>query len=101
MPENHLSVDQLSKSFNERVLLDKITFGIDRGQKVALVGVNGCGKSTLLKILAGLEDVDGGEFNFQKDLQKAVVQHFQCRFSLAGKAQTNAHTVTVKVPIKR
>jgi len=58
---NYLSVDSISKSFNERVLFKDLSFGIAQGEKVALVGVNGSGKSTLLKILAGLEQPDTGE----------------------------------------
>ena len=73
MPVNHLSAERLSKSFNERVLFQELTFGIEQGQKVALVGVNGCGKSTLLKILAGQETADGGQLSFQKDLQVAYL----------------------------
>lgn len=68
MPVNHLSVEKLSKSFNEKVLFENLTFGLEQGQKVALVGINGCGKSTLLKILAGLEAQDDGIVSFQKDL---------------------------------
>ena len=50
---NHLSVEQLSKSFLEQPLFNDLTFGVSQGQKIALVGKNGCGKSTLLKIIAG------------------------------------------------
>jgi len=58
---NYLSVDGISKSFNERVLFKEISFGIAQGEKVALVGVNGSGKSTLLKMIAGLDVPDTGE----------------------------------------
>ena len=56
---NYLSVEQLSKSYNEQALFKALTFGISQGQKVALVGKNGCGKSTLLKIIGGLEVPEG------------------------------------------
>ena len=49
---NVLSIDKISKSFNEKVLFEDATFGVDQGQKIALVGVNGCGKSTLLKMIS-------------------------------------------------
>ncbi|HSI74275.1 MAG TPA: ABC-F family ATP-binding cassette domain-containing protein [Lunatimonas sp.] len=58
---NYLSVENLSKSFGERKLFEKISFGIDQGQKVALVGINGAGKSTLMKIIMGLEVPDEGK----------------------------------------
>ncbi|MEQ9302503.1 MAG: ABC-F family ATP-binding cassette domain-containing protein [Marinoscillum sp.] len=70
---NHLSVENLAKSFDERQLFKELTFGLDQGQKAALVGVNGCGKSTLLKIIAGLEVPDRGEVSFRKGVRVAMV----------------------------
>lgn len=66
---NYLSVEQLSKSYNEQALFDNLTFGINQGQKVALVGKNGCGKSTLLKIIGGLESADSGRVVFRKGVK--------------------------------
>ena len=66
---NYLSVEQLSKSFHEQPLFNNITFGINQGQKVALVGKNGCGKSTLLKIIAGEEKADTGNVVFRKGIK--------------------------------
>lgn len=66
---NYLSVEQLSKSFNEQSLFNGLTFGIRQGQKVALVGKNGCGKSTLLRIIGGLEAPDSGKVVFRKDIK--------------------------------
>jgi len=65
---NYLSVEQLSKSFNEQPLFNNLTFGISQGQKVALVGKNGCGKSTLLKIIGNLEAPDSGKVVFRKGI---------------------------------
>ena len=65
---NVLSVDHVGKSFNEKVLFEDATFGIDQGQKIALVGVNGCGKSTLLKMIAKIEQADSGEISFNKQI---------------------------------
>lgn len=70
---NYLSVESLSKSYNEKQLFDGITFGLQQGQKAALVGVNGCGKSTLLKIIAGAEKQDKGEVSFRKGLRVAFL----------------------------
>ena len=64
-----VSVENLSKSYNEKELFDEITFGIDQGQKVALVGINGCGKSTLLNVISGKESPDSGIVSFQKDVR--------------------------------
>ncbi|PKM88633.1 MAG: ABC transporter [Firmicutes bacterium HGW-Firmicutes-12] len=57
---NILSIENLAKSYGERLLHDNLTFGIDENDKIGLVGVNGTGKSTLLKIIAGLETQDLG-----------------------------------------
>lgn len=71
-PMNYLSVENLSKTFGDRTILDRISFGLTQGQKVALVGVNGSGKSTLLKILTGIASPDKGEVVFRNDI---VVRH--------------------------
>ncbi len=71
---NYLSVDNISKSFGERVLFKDISFGIEQGQKVALVGVNGSGKTTLLKILAGLEVPERGEVVINNEVKIAYLE---------------------------
>lgn len=57
---NILSADDISKRFGEKDILTNVSFGIDRSDRIALVGVNGTGKSTLLKMVAGLEQPDSG-----------------------------------------
>ena len=57
---NYLSVENISKSYGLKTLFTDITFGIEKGQKIAFIAKNGTGKSTLLKVLAGLEGKDGG-----------------------------------------
>jgi len=58
---NILTAENLTKSYGEKVLFDDISFGIDEGEKIGIIGVNGTGKSTLLKILAGVEWPDSGK----------------------------------------
>lgn len=70
---NYLSVENLSKGFDERQLFEDLTFGISKGQKVALVGVNGCGKSTLMKIIAGLETADRGTSTFRDAIKVSML----------------------------
>ncbi|MBV6644671.1 MAG: ABC-F family ATP-binding cassette domain-containing protein [Cyclobacteriaceae bacterium] len=70
---NYLSVEALSKSFNEKQLFTGITFGMNQGHKAALVGVNGCGKSTLLKIIAGSESADEGVVSFRNGIKVSML----------------------------
>ena len=57
---NLLTIENMSKSYTERMLFDQVSFGINEGDKVGVIGINGTGKSTLLKIIAGLEEPDMG-----------------------------------------
>ena len=70
---NYLSVERLTKSFDEKQLFEEITFGLEQGQKAALVGVNGCGKSTLLKVIAGLLYPNSGEVTFRKGISLSIL----------------------------
>ncbi len=71
---NYLSVENLTKSFGERVIFKDLTFGIDRGDKVAIVAKNGTGKSTLLKIVCGLDAADSGRVVFRNDIRVDYLQ---------------------------
>ena len=57
---NLLTIENMSKSYTERMLFDRVTLGINEGEKIGVIGINGTGKSTLLKIIAGLEEPDSG-----------------------------------------
>ena len=70
---NYLSVENLSKSFGERKLFQNISFGIDQGQKIALVGINGAGKSTLMKIIMGIEVPDSGAVAINQQIKVSYV----------------------------
>ena len=65
----YLSAEELSKAYADKVLFDKISFGLEQGQKVALVAQNGSGKTTLFKILQGREQADGGVIGFSKAIR--------------------------------
>ena len=71
---NHLSVEELSKSYDEKQLFEGLTFGLEQGQKAALVGANGCGKSTLLRVVAGLETPEKGRVSFRKGLRISMLR---------------------------
>lgn len=57
---NLLNVEKMSKSFTDKILFDKVSLGVNEGDKIGVIGINGTGKSTLLKIIAGLEEPDEG-----------------------------------------
>lgn len=58
---NILSLENISKSFTGRMLLDETSFFLHEGEKVGVIGINGTGKSTLLKIISGIEEADEGK----------------------------------------
>lgn len=66
---NYLSVNGISKSFGIKTLFDDVTFGIEKGDKTALIAANGSGKSTMLKILVGKESPDTGKIVYANDLK--------------------------------
>lgn len=57
---NLITLENISKSYSEKILLKDISLGINEGEKIGLIGVNGTGKSTLLKIIAGAEEPETG-----------------------------------------
>ncbi|MDR0879390.1 MAG: ATP-binding cassette domain-containing protein [Clostridioides sp.] len=57
---NLMTLDNISKNYSEKPLLNNISFGINSGEKIGLIGVNGTGKSTLLKIVVGYETSETG-----------------------------------------
>ena len=57
---NLISLENISKNYSEKTLLNNISLGINEGEKIGLIGVNGTGKSTLLKIIAGVEESESG-----------------------------------------
>lgn len=66
---NILSVENVTKSFADRVLFEKVSFGVNWGDKVALVARNGTGKSSLLKIISGDDVADEGKISRNKDVR--------------------------------
>jgi len=64
-----LTVHHLNKSFNLQILFENVSFSLNPGERVGLVGANGCGKTTLLRILAGLEPPTGGTISRDPDMR--------------------------------
>ena len=70
---NYLSVENISKSYGERILFQDISFGINKDQKVAFVAKNGTGKTSILNIIAGLDVPDSGQIVTRKDISIAYL----------------------------
>ena len=61
-----LKVKRISKSYGTKVIFSDVSFSLERGQRAALVGSNGVGKTTLLKIIAGLDETEGGQVEISR-----------------------------------
>jgi len=70
---NYLSVENITKSYGERVLFENLSFGINQGQKIALVAKNGNGKTSLLNIITGKDTPDSGQIVTRKGLKMAFL----------------------------
>ncbi|ABK61316.1 MULTISPECIES: ABC-F family ATP-binding cassette domain-containing protein [Clostridium] len=66
---NLLSIENLTKSYGEKVLFKNLSLGINEGEKIGLIGINGTGKSSLLKIIAGDNDYDEGKITKNNDVR--------------------------------
>ena len=66
---NLLTVEGISKAYGERVIFEPLSFGVSKGQKIALIAKNGSGKTTILKIIAQQDTSDTGQVNFRKGTQ--------------------------------
>ena len=66
---NYLSIDNISKAFSDKLLFENISFGIEKGEKTALVAANGTGKSTMMKILVGKEESDKGTVSYNENIR--------------------------------
>ena len=70
---NFISVENISKSYGERVLFEDISFGINKDQKIAFVAKNGSGKTSILNIIAGLDTPDSGQVVSRKNISIAYL----------------------------
>ena len=66
---NYLSVENISKSFGERVLFEGLNFGLNQGDKVALIANNGTGKTSMLKIISGKDTSETGKITLRKGIR--------------------------------
>ena len=68
-----IDVNKLAKNFGYGSLFEDVSFSLNEGESLAIVGPNGCGKSTILKIIAGLESTDKGMVNLKKGAKVAYL----------------------------
>jgi len=70
---NYLSVENISKSFGERVLFENISFGINKDQKIAFIAKNGSGKTQIMKMINGDDEPDTGQIITRKGIKMAFL----------------------------
>lgn len=74
MATSFLQVENLTKSYGDRLLFEDITFGVYEGDKIGIIAKNGTGKSTLLKLIAGKESPDSGNIIFRNGLRVGILE---------------------------
>lgn len=70
----YLQVENLTKSYGDRMLFDSITFGVSEGDKIGIIAKNGTGKSTLLRIISGKESPDSGSITFRDGIKVGFLE---------------------------
>ncbi len=62
-----LGIENIVKNYDDQCVVDQVSFSVNKGELVSIIGPSGAGKTTLLKILAGLENADGGRITSVAD----------------------------------
>lgn len=97
---NYLSVDSISKSYGIKTLFSDVTFGIEKGDKTALIAANGSGKSTMLKIIVGKESMDSGKVVFANDIRVGYLEQlpaFNLEQSIEDLVFSSGHADTIDI----
>ncbi|MCK5440265.1 MAG: ABC-F family ATP-binding cassette domain-containing protein [Maribacter sp.] len=71
---NLLTVENIAKSYGEHVLFQNLSFGVNKGQKIALIAKNGDGKTSILNILSGKDSPDAGLVNYRKGTRVSFLE---------------------------
>lgn len=66
---NVLNIEHITKVFGEKRIFDDVSYGIQEGDKIGVIGINGTGKTTLLKIISGMEEPDSGQVIVQNGIR--------------------------------
>ncbi len=96
---NYISIDNISKAFSDKLLFENISFGIEKGEKTALVAANGTGKSTMMKILVGKEESDKGSIAYNENIRIGYLEqlpHFEPELTIQDVISTG-HTDVMNV----
>jgi ATP-binding cassette subfamily F protein uup len=70
---SYLQIENLTKSYGDRMLFSDVTFGVNEGDKIGIIAKNGTGKSTMLRIIAGAESPDSGTVTFRNGINVAML----------------------------
>ncbi len=70
---NILNIEHINKVFGEKVIFEDASFGVQEGEKIGIIGINGTGKTTLLRMVAGLEEPEGGQVIKQNGIRIAYL----------------------------
>ena len=97
---NYISIDNISKAFSDKLLFENISFGIEKGEKTALVAANGTGKSTMMKILVGKEESDKGSIAYNENIRIGYLEqlpHFEPELTIQEVISTGHTDVMVVI----
>ncbi len=70
----YLQIENLTKSFGDRILFEEVSLGVFQGDKIGIVAANGAGKTTFLNIIAGKEDYDSGKITFRNGIRVGYLE---------------------------
>ena len=97
---NYLSVDNLGKNYGERILFEGLNFGLNQGDKMALIANNGTGKSSMIKIIAGKDQQDEGTVTIRKNLKVGYLSQdpdFDFNLTVEELIKTNKSEVSLLI----
>jgi ATP-binding cassette subfamily F protein uup len=86
---SYLQIENLTKSYGDRMLFSDVTFGVNEGDKIGIIAKNGTGKSTMLRIIAGAESPDSGTVTFRNGINVAMLDQ-EPQFTVGCTAATAA-----------
>ncbi len=89
---NLLVMDNVSKTYGDKLILDDVSLGIEKGEKIGVLGINGSGKSSLLKLLVGWDEPDLGSITRNKDLRISFLSqnpHFDPEMTVLSSVLNN------------